>query len=65
MAFLDWIAPLSPVRRDETHARVFSADICPLTWSFWVVEAEDAEPVDTTAHGAGPANPKRRTSGEA
>ncbi|GEM_PF-5671535 len=61
MAFLDWIAPLSPVKRDETRERVFSADMCPLTWSFWVVDAEENAPDDTTVHG----DPRRRTSGEA
>jgi hypothetical protein len=60
MAFLDWIAPLSPIRHDETRTRVFSADICPLTWSFWVVEADETEPAGAV-HG----DPKRRTSGEA
>jgi len=61
MAFLDWIAPLSPVKRDETRERVFSADICPLTWSFWVVDEGEAASVETPIHG----DPKRRTSGEA
>lgn len=61
MAFLDWIAPLSPVKRDETRERVFSADMCPLTWSFWVVDAEETPAADTTVHG----DPRRRTSGEA
>jgi hypothetical protein len=61
MAFLDWIAPLSPIRRDETRARVFSADICPLTYSFWVVDGEAAEPAESPLHP----DPKRRTSGEA
>jgi hypothetical protein len=60
MAFLDWIAPLSPVRREETRARVFSADICPLTWSFWVVEADAATPEAPTRP-----DPRRRTAGEA
>jgi hypothetical protein len=60
MALLDWIAPLSPVRRDEP-TRVFSADFCPLTWSFWIVEEADTEPTATVVHG----DPKRRTSGEA
>ncbi|CAN5145464.1 hypothetical protein BH10PSE2_BH10PSE2_06050 [soil metagenome] len=46
MAFLDWFAPLSPVARasnaqDGGRARIFSADACPLTYSFWVVEEDD------------------------
>ncbi|QTC92329.1 hypothetical protein [Brevundimonas goettingensis] len=61
MAFLDWIAPLSPVKRDETRERVFSADMCPLTWSFWVVDAEESPSADATVRG----DPRRRTSGEA
>ncbi|NBW07030.1 MAG: hypothetical protein EBR82_03290 [Caulobacteraceae bacterium] len=61
MAFLDWIAPLSPVKRDETRERVFSADMCPLTWSFWVVDTEESRPADAAVHG----DPRRRTSGEA
>lgn len=42
MAFLDWFAPISPVAREDGCNRVFSADLCPLSYSFWVVEDDRA-----------------------